>query len=493
MIESRKLLGCEPRILYTVVLILIIGILLSGCSARLKNSSLLEGPKAGDTPLRGSWSIESVHGNSTEGFSQIESIHELLGEKVLFSENFVRIGNYRIENPSYKSKRVDAEKYLLFNHLELEEGVSLGMGEITVITIENEDRMLGDFIGLEEGEGILFIENFSLKIRFLSEEVAEDSTRTTPLNSENNGIFFGNRENGTGKSGVLFGLRNDSEGTGGDPLSSYRTLWISMDNKVLREVREKKYLFYPRRDGFWKLNMGNGEITTSPVFSTELSSSTPFLKKSENSPKNVAIDFICNDYIAVRYRIENEKKELRRVVEINRLPDLSGISASELLGPLGIKNIQEGILKEMTSHGVISGQADSGDESLMNFGVTRKMGHWFLTGRFNYQVDERDFSSDYPLNMIPPTNLVFFDEAKVDWTDIKDRVPDALDAFGSPNGDFCIIRTKKTLYLYDIQNRKLSPSPKHKITIGENEKPIMAEWATGKYLDLWEQAFKAAE
>ena len=58
----------------------------------------------------------------------------------------------------------------------------------------------------------------------------------------------------------------------------------------------------------------------------------------------------------------------------------------------------------------------------------RKNGHWFLTGRINYRNDGVLAQKDFDLKIIPPANLIAYDTLALSWHNIKDRVPDALDA-----------------------------------------------------------------
>jgi hypothetical protein len=68
-----------------------------------------------------------------------------------------------------------------------------------------------------------------------------------------------------------------------------------------------------------------------------------------------------------------------------------------------------------------------------------------------------------------------------------------LDAFTSPNKDIAIIVTKNKLYIYGISGDQLDSLPLGEIEMKEGETVIMAEWATGFYVDDWERAFMAGD
>ncbi len=483
MMKNKGIKGMKISILLMALLVL-----LTGCNSGKTSTELTNGPMNRKLTINGTWFIESIDVNSSQGTSLTEEMEAMLGKEVQFAQNFVQIGSFLLQSPKYKTKIVDSEKYLLFGHKSLNEDTVLRKGPIQVVTIYSEDRNFCDVLKLSEEKAIIFVDNVNLNIRFQSEETSVVKTVTTLVNNSSNGLFFNSRQDGTGKSGVLLGLRDMEILEGGGASYTYRTLWISSNNKVLNETKERNDIFYPRRNGFWKIIAGETGLYTCPVLLKE--NGSMMCSRATDASENHIVDFVCNDYISVRIEDKvGSRPERRRVLTIDNLPDSTGVSATELLGYSGIKAVQDGVAKAMTQHGLVSGQAEMDEESLRNFGVERKMGHWLLMGRLSYNVKGSEFMADYPLNIIPPTALIFYDDAKVAWTDIKDNVPEALDAFTSPNGDIALIMTKRSILVYGIEKGKLDLMPLKRIPLKDNEKPIMAEWATGKYLSSWNAAF----
>jgi hypothetical protein len=72
---------------------------------------------------------------------------------------------------------------------------------------------------------------------------------------------------------------------------------------------------------------------------------------------------------------------------------------------------------------------------------------------------------------------------------MKDRVPDATDAFTSPNNDIALVITKAKLMIYRIRPGQLSETPIAEIQLSEGTEIVMAEWALGSYVDSWEASF----
>ncbi|NLV22733.1 MAG: hypothetical protein GXY49_12270, partial [Syntrophomonadaceae bacterium] len=118
---------------------------------------------------------------------------------------------------------------------------------------------------------------------------------------------------------------------------------------------------------------------------------------------------------------------------------------------------------------------------------------WQLQGRVNYYASSAPATVDFNINFIPPANLVFYDTLYPGWQSIKDRVPNALDAVTSPNKDIAVVKTKSRLYIFSINGQQLNSSPLGEIPLQEGTTIIMAEWATGFYVDDWEKNFSPTE
>lgn len=492
--QKKKMTDRGKKLIEYIKAMVLLGVAMGLCLAMIgcnKNGEIkkITGiPENHQLAIGGTWVVEKIGTGSIDKENLSEEIKALQGKKIQFASSFVQVGDYLLNAPRYKIKTVDSQKYALYGQKTFgTEGKELA-GDIQVVTIYDKDRSFFEVVMVDEQKAILFVENLDIHLKKISDQVAGITAGATVINSGNTGIFFGSRQDGTGKTGVLLGLREIKKNGDGETEYSYRTLWISSVNKDLKEVKERKDIFYPRRNGFWKLWVQSNEIHTMDIAGPQSQQSANTKKIGEASKK--WIDFVCNDYISIQTQDEKiGSLAERRVVPVDALPDTSGILASELLGDQGVEAVQEGIDEAMRQHGAANGTTIVDEADLRDFGVERKTGHWFLKGRVFYKGGNGNFSTDYSINIIPPSNLVFYDEAKVAWTDIKDSVPEAVDAFTSPNGDLTLVFTKKNLLIFGIKQGKLELMPLKKISLNNGEQPIMAEWATGKYIDIWGKAF----
>ena len=178
-----------------------------------------------------------------------------------------------------------------------------------------------------------------------------------------------------------------------------------------------------------------------------------------------------------------------QLLPIDGLPNANSVKISDILGEMGVISIKSAWEKALNSLKIENADILYREELLENFGMERKLGNWRLKGRINYTKNNVFNTADYNINILPPSKVVFYDTLFVPWKNIKDRVPRALDAYTSPNKDIAIVQTKRELLIYDIHGNELDQYPKIRIDLKEEETVIMAEWATGKYVENWEGIF----
>ena len=129
------------------------------------------------------------------------------------------------------------------------------------------------------------------------------------------------------------------------------------------------------------------------------------------------------------------------------------------------------------------------DAQQKNFALYRKTGHWFFKGRIDPDRQGHLPYMDFNLNLLPPANMVAYDVLHVPWKEMKDKLPNAIDIYTSPNRDLAVILTRSHILLYTIEGRKLSGEPIAKIRLEEGSTVIMAEWSMGEYVARWENSF----
>jgi hypothetical protein len=460
---------------------------LSGCAnPSWASSSKIIPPVQQVCPLEGKWTVlqDLTANQDGGGTSRPES-----GASAQFTGGAALFDGHVWNNPSYKIKKVDSTDYLMIKYVALSGAHVPPNQEVDVVTVYTASNFLGEFLKIDAANVIAFVQNRAELLHKVADRV-DDS-----LTAGNTGDFTLDKSSGGGTSGVLIGLKIPS-GQG----FVYRTLWVAADNKKLHPILTRKDIFFPRSNGFWELEAdetaANGKsenvLTAHDVAAKALEVQTLDAGTvAEQAPRNNTgvIDYIGNDYVAV----ENDSTGFNKlqVLPVDKISSSIGLKLSDLLGAKGVSaynSAREQALRLLRDAGV-TWIDENGPED--NFGLTRKNGHWYLQGRINYRSGGSPGKIDFPINLIPPANLIFYDTLYLSWQNIKERVPDAVDAFTSPNRDIALIKTRTKLSIYGMRTDQLDSQPLAEIKLEDGESIIMAEWATGSYVDSWEKAFLA--
>lgn len=482
-----------------ILTIFIIVLCFTSCNYSHNFTQKIIEPVVNGIPVSGKWKIVDIV-NNTKISKNIQK--RWIGKFAQFSKEYVSVGEYLFHIPSFKLRTLSAREYLVLNHKSIDDKIKIPSGDTDVITITGKDKYLCEVLKLNKNEMLMEIYNYNLLLTRVSDKL--DANIYNNLNQTEAENMTDN--NGNMKTGVMLGLR--SLKTPSDPLHSeynYRTIFIAANGKKLLPMQQTNNIFFPRKSGFWKLDIKRA--TEDGTIKDIIHSYNIFIGKNEKaksmkmmfmfkaipalSEKNV-IDYVGNDYASIETTSFTNNNALvkYKIVPIDSLPNLKPVTMNDIMGREGVSNID---INARNSINVVKRMGYRiEDENLVpdNFGLFRKNGHWYFQGRINYENGDKASYQDYRINVIPPSNLIFFDELSISWNSIKDRVPEATDAFTSPNKDIALVLTgRDKLMIYQINNGMLGLKPIQTIKLKTGEKVIMAEWATGNYVENWVKSF----
>jgi hypothetical protein len=430
-------------------------------------------------PLEGKWSVSGeVGSNGYSGKTSLENAESLFQ----FSREAAILSSNVWNQPAYKVKKVNAADYLMTRHTVLDSKLALTGEKVEVVTVFADSNYLGEFMKIDDATVVAFVQNKVLLLHKIATQ-ADD-----PRSIANASIDASDQYNKTGASGIFIGLKIPSRHD-----YIYRTVWIAADNKKLHPVLSRNDIFFPRHSGFWELQVkqenDRAALSAHNIAEQDLAEEIGKVadKTASAGSEHIVIDYVGNDYVA----IENHTGGIARlqVLPVDKLSSPIGIKVSDLLGPAGLKayhGARDEAVQALYSQGITLINADINED---NYGLTRNNGHWFLQGRVNYYDNNAPGTMEFDIKFLPPAHLVFYDVLYPGWQSIKDRVPNALDAVTSPNQDIAIVKTKSKLYVFGINGEQLNSIPLGEISLDEGTTIIMAEWATGFYVEDWEKNF----
>lgn len=434
-------------------------------------------PANANNPLYGVWEIRENISNELQSENDNSS---MIGKKVEFSPEHLLFEETVLSQPNYKIKKVDLREYILYNQRDFLLNY-LDNNEVEVITILDDDFFFGEVFLLDKDEIILSVSRQNYYLEKVSNKWSEDleGLKTNAADMESN---YSSSNEGT-PTGVLLGLKQYHQNE-----YSYRTLWISEkdDNIEFIEIDE---ILFPRRSGFWQLKIIDNQVYSASTTNEEFTMLIPLSQKS--SEKEKVIHYVGNDYISLeeKYEENDEIHSSFKIVPVDSLPKITGVSMEDLLGTSGqsaLKNSAEmaiAKIEQLPENIILKKTQD-------NFGLVRNMGQWVLMGNIPYKQNSMLLTETYKINILPPEELVKYNLFHLSWSHVKDRIPTATDAFTSPTKNIAVITTPAEIYVYAIINNRLSKEPMAITKLQGGETVIMAEWATGLYVSSWDQEVK---
>lgn len=490
------------RKLRLLILITISMALLSACNiGDINIKDRISAPDNKKPPIAGKWEIKhSLDGVKED--KELEDIEEdsYIGREGLFHKEAIIIGDDYATEPTFKLKNVDASDYLLYKYKTNPKILNIKEKEIQIITILNDNQYFYEFIKLDDGSLITYIDDkFYLLEKIVDEVSIEEINRYIDV-QKSMIRNFDTIEAEKMQTGVLLGIKTPSYDEANEVSQwKYKTIWINSQDRNIGDVYEVEDLLLPRKNGFWLINMEReiskggimDVINAVPKFTLDKDSEEKeFFDISETEEMAISsqavlrnILFLGNNYISTeKIDIDSNKKKTLEIYALDNIEEERPIKLSDIIGPDGKQIFEDG------AENILSLESATLNES--NMALDRKNGYWVFKGRVNYKQNDEELYKDFNIKAIPPVEIVSFDEMVVPWNMLKSQIPQALDVFSSPNGEFIIVVTHSNLLIYPISNGELmSREPIKRIPIPNNSSIVMSEWAVGKYTETWQNEF----
>lgn len=108
----------------------------------------------------------------------------------------------------------------------------------------------------------------------------------------------------------------------------------------------------------------------------------------------------------------------------------------------------------------------------------RQYGKWRVQGEYYWSCEvARGTSEQFYVKELPPKSLVGNDELSIEWESIKSLIPNAIDAFSSPDEKLLVVCTGNYLEIYKVEKSKILFDSKVKYDFAnEGFDIIMIKW-----------------
>ena len=475
-------------------------------------------PPRVEIPVEGVWKVERYAFSAMSKMVE-EEANEWIGKKASFKYQKVVLPDDNCEKPEFKIKTVNTKTYLYNNYKSFMANLHINQSEIKIITITSNQNYFRDIIKIDDNTIVIIKDGVFF---FLSKQPSGSRIRTDDTRNKKK-LSYKKTEQYIKKyqSGLLLGLKSYKTVDYKLPYTNenkqilepvYRTLWISYDGSI-EQTSELPFLFVPRRTGFWKLqvtreiteNYGKDFILAAPI-GKEIKTGDVKVKnvKNTNFYDLKSINFVGNDYVCYERDNESGVKGAKQsnvshsleVVPIDTIYSGSEIPivASKVLGEKGIEGLNAGAKSYLRTISKKEKKLLKSTPSPTNFGIFRENGKWLLRGRLNYlSASIKQEYADFNVPLAAPENLVNYDSLFPSWEVIKQKVPNAVDGYTSPNKDIVVVLTNSKLLVYAIKNNILGKYPLKELQLKNSEVSVMAQWALDDYVKLWSGEVKKLE
>ena len=285
------------------------------------------------------------------------------------------------------------------------------------------------------------------------------------------------------RSGLLIGLRTDG------PVSDYRTLYIAPKQERLQVAAEGKGVLVPYKQQFWNVDFvktssdGDQYVVTYPAQTGLFESPVKLIESADNTVHREELLFVGNEYVSVietnlSANPASDTGSAKRVWT-TKIPLLDARSS-----PLRAANRND--LKKFTLNDVFGTNAKDPDYETDGWAVGRKQGRWVPLVAYNNGMPNMTLRD---VNAVLPESVANYDQLCCSWAEIAAKQPQAIDAFSSPSGDMTVVLTNDRILVYPGSPFR-SAQPVLAVNLNRNEKVIMAQWATGRYVDEWAEKTK---
>ena len=468
------------------VMVIFIFTLSIGCSkVNGKDTQSIKAPDNENLSIRGTWKIDDKIENKEETLSLKNTIISISNTKISIFNNIY-------SNPSFKLKVVKDE-YVLSYELNLKISDIIESREtVDVISLIDSNKLIGEFIVLDENSGYLFYSGILLKLS--KEDI--NPTEVDMANSKFEAEVL--VEDYNSDVGVMLALKTprtkNEDGTYTN--ETYRTLWISFKDNEIQTVIQKDNIIFPRLNGIWTIeklveekNDKHIEYFLSRPIDGKLDS---YIVEDSNVSIYKNINFISNDYISIEKYEGNEfsnEFSIYQTIPIDNINSKQGLSIEEIYSNEVNEKYERDFNEAFENLTKENAEKSINIVNFTNFTLRRVEGKWTLIGSI-LKNDGNEENIDYKISISPSKKILNYDRLLIPWKNLKGRFPFIEDAYTSPTGRIALIIFDNKLLIYEMEDRNIKGSPLCYINLNQDEKVIMSEWSSGSYVDTWSKAFK---
>lgn len=440
-------------------------------------------PKATKYSVQGTWEIVEKHemSESSNGDTVLE-----IGQDIYIDPELVLIKKRYTTTPDFSSKYANGRNYFNFKYGSPEFAEKIADENVEIVSISDGERFYQDII-LQDENTIIFVYSGQFYKAKKTSDTVEESLVTNYIALDRE-VLSGSKNLEKMDTSLLLGVRNTTE-QNGKTVNTYYTYFIRKNEEGNITIYQTSNLFVPKQTSFWTVKY---EQSYSGDENNKISAAEAGLvndtKNILSSKDEMILTFLNPNYISF---INQSAGAHVNDYNSNELENLTGnlMEVTDIGGANGLKVLTESLSKEAAGLGIEPAELKTNEE-VQNIGIARENGKWIFVTNLHYEKEGIVKSKRVSLNILPNIDVDMDSEKNLSWTNIKNMVPNAIDAVSSPKEDLIVIQSPDELLVYSHED---TVYPLASIPIYGSNSIIMEEWATEHFSVLWEEAFKRTE
>jgi hypothetical protein len=301
------------------------------------------------------------------------------------------------------------------------------------------------------------------------------------------------------KAGLLLSTTSASS----DMQQPFHTYWITREGASVQVV-EGMRLLVPRKSVWWEIGVTelkhvNSEAGSEAVWAAPLGATHPRthvlpVSDDDTCPDEIntySVSWAGSDYVALHHAYEStcgahpvagEESFMARLDEMQHSEQrsLPQLKLSEVAGTEAFRAMELGLEVANSKPREDETPIENSEKSWV---VMRSRGRYRVLG--TTPVDRGKGGDIYDIPFDPPKSLVGSNDLSIGWDAILDKMPDALDAYTSPNSDMVVVVTARYLNIFDVKDRQIA-ARLARVPI-ESSAVIAAQWAIWTEADRWNE------
>ncbi|MPQ44497.1 hypothetical protein [Clostridium tarantellae] len=472
---------------------------LTGCTKnKVFDQNKVIPPKPNSISINGIWkpiSYEVIDEAAVEEGQQDNFMNEL----VTISEDSVSIEDNIIENPKFKLKRLNKNEYISGSNKITSKYDLKDKEYVDIISVSDNNKTYFNIILADNNKAILFKSSLysptvvaELIKKSSSANNSEEDSDEVKSSDNLNKIIDSQDKYYKMDAGILLGLKTlgKKNSSGELILPQYKTLWISMNGDTIQPIKElNNMLLLPRTNGFSKIQLESKNYNWGHEEVLKVINK----KKGEKEIKSTLVQdngynditFIGNDYIGLQYyngKDFNNKYNKYKIIPVDSLNTSESVDITNLLGEKGKVIYENSKMKFLEANKLENSKKFDLNNNYKNVTLVRKNGQWQLESLINCKSGDETMA--FLINISPVNTFVNYDTMLIPWNKVIDFNPSTRDLVSSPNSKFAVALIEDRLVIYKIINGKIKNELAN-IKINSNDEIVMAEWATGDFVNYW--------